>query len=691
MKKGALLILGLLFMLSLIKAAYIEKLPYSITQPDGKTINCFVTGDEFYNWIHDANGFTIIQAPDGYYYYAEQNGESIQPSKYLVNKVDPATVGLPKWAKISKSMYDQTRSKMLNYQPSKSGTANASTTGNLYNLVVYIRFLDDTEFTDTRQVFEDKFNPSTGVSLKSYFKEVSYDNLIISSIQSPACALTTNLSYQDSHPRGYFQPFNETTNPIGYTGGSISADRFAREDQLLVDALNWININSPVPASTNLDGDGDGNVDNVCFIIRAGSSGWNELLWSHARAALPSNVYINGKRVGTGIVQPENQTSVKTLCHEMFHIIGSPDLYHYTSYMGVYIGPVVNWDPMESGSGHMLMYMKWKYSNYKWISTIPEITTTGTYTLNPVTSPVNNCYKIASPYSAFEYFVVEYRNKSGTFETNVPGSGLIVYRIDTRRTGNGNGPPDEVYIYRPSGTTAANGYPDYAFFSSSVGRIGINDGTNPNSFLQDGSPGGLNISNVTTAGTTITFKVTLPSAGGQTLSVAPLSLTIVSTSVVTGNINVISNTNWTATDDADWLDLSSSYGNGNGTLIYTVTSTNTSTSPRSANITFSASGVNSVIVPVIQNGTGYGLNLIAHYPLVSNASDITGNYPDMTIINAPFSNGGIYCNGIFENEGFYDVYTPVINQISYDRVKFYVEFKVEQYSSSEYKRRRHSL
>ena len=60
--------------------------------------------------------------------------------------------------------------------------------------------------------------------------------------------------------------------------------------------------------------------------------------------------------------------------------------------------------------------------------------------------------------------MVEYRKKTGTFETNIPGSGLIVYRIDTRENGNAEGPPDDVYVYRPGGTLTNNGTPNNAFF-----------------------------------------------------------------------------------------------------------------------------------------------------------------------------------------------------------------------------------
>ncbi len=367
MKKRALLISVLLLILTIVRAAYFEKIPYTITQPDGKTISCFVTGDEFYNWIHDDKGYTIIQAPDGYYYYAEQNGDLLQPSKYLVNSVDPASVGLSKWAKISKTEYQRRHDAMFSYKKeSKTGPSKAPLSGTMNNLVVYIRFSDDAEFTTPRQDYDNIFNPTTGVSLKSYFKEVSYDKLTISSTHYPACALTTNLSYKDTHPRSYFEPYNATTNPTGFNSGSES---YRREERLLFDAITWINANSPVPGALNIDGDGDNKVDNVCFIVKGNRGAWDDLLWAHQWALYSQTVNINGKRVYGYTFQPENQASVSTLCHEMFHILGSPDLYHYQD-QGV-IRPVGSWDLMEAGSGHMLSYMKWRYTDHTWISTIP--------------------------------------------------------------------------------------------------------------------------------------------------------------------------------------------------------------------------------------------------------------------------------------------------------------------------------
>ena len=77
--------LSMIFMfafLSLLSyGAYLENYPIEIKQPNGEKIKCFITGDEFYNRLHDADGYTIIQnAENGYYYYAKKEGEELVPS-----------------------------------------------------------------------------------------------------------------------------------------------------------------------------------------------------------------------------------------------------------------------------------------------------------------------------------------------------------------------------------------------------------------------------------------------------------------------------------------------------------------------------------------------------------------------------------------------------------------------------------
>jgi len=342
----------------------------------------------------------------------------------------------------------------------------------------------------------------------NYFKEVSYNQLEIESSFYPLNQ-DRIVSYQDSNSRGYFQPYNAITNLDGYNG---DAEATKREHTLLKNVIN--EIKSDIPASLNIDADNDGRVDNVCFIISGYVDGWSDLLWPHMWVLYSHNVQINNKRVWNYNFNFQRDIGNGVLCHEMFHSLGAPDLYHYEELTSEPISPAGTWDLMDAITDppqHMSAYLKFRYG--KWINSIPEITVSGTYSINPLHISSNNCYKIPSLTSSDEYFVVEYRDKSSSvYENSLPGSGLIVYRINSDKDGQGNsaGPPDEVYVYRPNGNLTNNGNLRFAHFNSNVGRTSINDFTNPSSFLSDGTPGGLNISDIGTPGNTISFHVTIP-------------------------------------------------------------------------------------------------------------------------------------------------------------------------------------
>ena len=83
----------LLFVFALVLGAFqwafaapLKNIPVRITQPDGQVIECFASGDEFYNYLHDANGFTIVKGEGGYYCYAihDSKGEVVA-STYRVD------------------------------------------------------------------------------------------------------------------------------------------------------------------------------------------------------------------------------------------------------------------------------------------------------------------------------------------------------------------------------------------------------------------------------------------------------------------------------------------------------------------------------------------------------------------------------------------------------------------------------
>lgn len=501
-----LLVLLLLCLSTAGYAAHTVDRPITLTQPDGTTLHYLISGDEYYNWVHDSSGYVIVQdSATGVWVYAVLVGGSVSPSQYAAGTVDPAAVGLTPNIRPSATRIQAARNALFAL-PMDTAPQPAPTSGALNNIVIFIRFSDDNEYTDAAASYDTVFNSSTAgaSSMRNYFYEASYNTLTVTTTFYPTPSGSTVVSYQDSHPRAYYLPYNATTNTIGYTS---DGDGGTREQQMIANAVNA--VKSQIPSGLNVDIDNNGQVDNVCFVIKGGTSDWGTVLWPHMWSLYMQSVYINSKRVWNYDVQFTSwvlPSGVGVLCHEMLHSLGCPDLYHYT---GGYADPVGSWDVMCGSANppqYPGAYMKYKYLH--WITSLPVISTPGVYTLNPLTSSTNNCYKIASPNSTTEFFVLEYRRKTGTFENSVPGSGLLVYRINTVATGNASGPPDEVWVYRPNGTSTTTGNINSAYFSSGSGRTTINDTTNPASLLYNGQPGGLNIVSIGAADSTIQFTYT---------------------------------------------------------------------------------------------------------------------------------------------------------------------------------------
>jgi M6 family metalloprotease-like protein len=443
----------------------------------------------------------------GYYMYAQKLKGELVPSPYLAGRDDPAGAGLQPWLNIPSERLLALRAERL--AEIAGSTVYAPSMGAINNIVVFIRFSDDPEFTDQLAVYNDMFNASTAgtSSMYNFFQEASYGTLAVSSSFYPTPIGGKMKSYKDSSPRGYYKPYDAATNPVGYKSESESAQR---ENALLNAAVTY--IAPQVPVSLNTDANNDGYVDNVCFIVSGTPTAWATLLWPHM-SWLNSSANINGELVRSYNLQIRSSLmtdGASVLSHEMTHSLGAPDLYHYVSSA---VEPVGNWDLMAANSNppqHMGAYMKYRYLG--WVGSIPTISAPGRYALHPLTSPAGNSYQIRSPYSPTEFFVLEFRKKTTIFESKLPGEGLLVYRINSTKIGNAEGPPDEVYIYRPDGSLQVNGALVKAAMSQGAGFITIDDLSNPTCFLSTGSPGGLRITDVSSVGDSISFTVKWPLA-----------------------------------------------------------------------------------------------------------------------------------------------------------------------------------
>jgi M6 family metalloprotease-like protein len=495
--------LFLLLAITVIYAAPHRALPIDVTQPDGTPLRVYASGDEFHNWLHDSENYTIVRDDAGRYVYATQNGENVAPTDLLAGQDDPAQRGLHPGINLGRSLIQEKYDRYEQMRDYSNG--RSPHTGQFNNLVIFIRFADDPPFSSPIGFYDAIFNDlgDNANSMRNYFKAASYDQLNVESSFFPAPDGTTIVCYIDTNPRNYYRVYS-TANPIGYQGDS---QRTQREQQMLARAVNF--VSNQIPTSLDIDGDDDGYVDNVCFIIQGSPDGWAELLWPHRWVLYAASAYIHGSQVWDFNFQLETSVAgsgAGVLSHEMFHSLSAPDLYRYDDNT---ITPIGGWDIMASDTNppqHMGAWMKYRYG--QWFTEIPSITESGTYTLSPLaSSATNNFYRIPS-WRTNEYYLVEYRKPAGLYDSTLPGMGLLVYRLNTAESGNAQGPPDELYIYRPFGyNTTTNGALSMAAFSEQTGRVEISEATSPFGFMSNNSSGGLNLYDVGFAGDTISFKV----------------------------------------------------------------------------------------------------------------------------------------------------------------------------------------
>ena len=241
------------------QAVYVQNMPVVQFQPNGDTLHFFATGDECYHRYHDADNYTIVQNQAGYWVYAMPAPDGgLMPSQYPVGTVNPATLGYQPGLTITRQQWLERRKAWQIPEQYRIATPKTDDRnhGDFCNLVIFIRFADDTAYTRPLSAIDAMFSDSSSVSSNSvynYFKRVSYNQIFIRTLYAPEPVGDQIRSFQSPHPRNYFMPYNES-NPIGYRNYH---ERTEREFELLVGAVNFINDSCPVPTSFKLDCNND--------------------------------------------------------------------------------------------------------------------------------------------------------------------------------------------------------------------------------------------------------------------------------------------------------------------------------------------------------------------------------------------------------------------------------------------------
>jgi hypothetical protein len=147
----------------------------------------------------------------------------------------------------------------------------------LTNLVVFIRFADEEEFSETLAPIDQMFNDTAyqQISVNNYFHSMTYGKINYHTVFTNDIQDTTIISYQDAHPHAYYQP-RSSSNPEGYSG---MGPALLRRNVMLANAMEYVDSLHLVDSTVNLDGNNDGLIDNISFILKCDIDDWDDLLW----------------------------------------------------------------------------------------------------------------------------------------------------------------------------------------------------------------------------------------------------------------------------------------------------------------------------------------------------------------------------------------------------------------------------
>lgn len=403
-------------------------------------------------------------------------------------------------------------------------TDTKSNTQKIANIVVFVEFQDTDHtqhntkcFTNNEDTTFQYFNGEDGYEkgLKTYINKVSYGQLDVENI---------------------FPQYNETTKKITPYKASKNKQYYETNvSELIGEIIADINNNGTIKDNQILDYNNDGNIDNLTLVLSSGDN-VNE---SSYKSSYVGSASIKGKFVNSynvlreGLVYGTLQNS-GVIIHEFLHTLGYPDLYRGGTNDGVPVGP---WDIMASVNTFVqypLAYFRSAITNWFTIPTVTESKKNYTlYAASKTTYETRNqqAVIIKTPYSDTEFFVVEYRKKendNNSYDSRIPGSGLIVYRINlesvTNMKGDSSKPynPDVAYVFRPDDTLDENGhekgegdiFKSFISAESETKSYGSRDLICPVTdgaiTYSDGQNSGIIIENVgSSAGDHITFDITI--------------------------------------------------------------------------------------------------------------------------------------------------------------------------------------
>jgi len=558
-------------------------LPYEVKQPDGSIVPVRMFGHEYYNWMETEDGYVIdwvdVDNRFGWYYSGLNEEGKFTPTHILVEYPAPDNLYISRKLKESNPYVRNIAHGDSQLDNFHNCNLKRSTENSLIKPLVFLvdfeslpSGMPEKEYSKTQfqhLLFENDLESNGSIlpaiydmSVRDYFYEISNGKLEVYGDDGSIIDWTTvsqNYSYYVDGEQG--------------TGSGTHG--IARSAAALVVEIA-MEVESELDFS-EFDGDGDGAVDVVILIVEGWGDGDNDQFWPHMSLIhggssgigsiditgepIPTNddgyFSLDGVAIKKYIVIPEqfhmnyfgvgkhDIHPIGTICHELGHVLGLPDLYDTSENSAAGIG---EWGLMGSGNWQRQTspsYMSaWSRYQLGFINPIiRDFAATNEEILLPAESNEEEFLAMILPMDSNmpqEYLILENRQKLGA-DQHLAKSGLLVWHIDETISGmypamnyvNVN--PDfygvnllqadgEGDLYGDSGSSDSKDP-----FPGSLGVTELDGSSGPNTdtysydrdadgTVEQGGSSGISISNIAEdSDGLITFSLTNPNSKGKIL------------------------------------------------------------------------------------------------------------------------------------------------------------------------------
>lgn len=477
-----------------------------VKQPDGSYVTLRLHGDEWRHYQTTTDGYTVVKDHRGFFVYAEKDAGELkataQVAHDLTERDDKEQVFLkgieknqaPAMSDHATTMchqIQQIQRQKLASRRAQGARASQYDYSKFKGLIVLVEYKDKSfSREDYKDIVDDMVNKEgysgfddltlTG-SVRDYFSDNSY---------------------------GSFQPEFDVVGPYKVNYSQYSPRGVDNVDPIIIAAIDAADEDVDF---SEYDGDGDGMVDLIYFIVAGNGANYSgndsRLWWPHRYVVYqPSSGSYGMEKDGVTLYDYASSTElmgytsypqtvridgIGTIVHEFSHVLGLPDFYDADYEENGQSNDPGDWSVMAGGcyadnGDTPVGYSLYERYSVGFMDEPQTIDKEGSYALNSLPTSGEG-YRINSAVSD-EFFLFENRQQADfVWDSYLPGSGLLVHRVE--KPGSSVWENNTVNNYSGHNyyeVIRANGYnmntPQYDVFPSQ-GKTTLDNSTKPANLL----------------------------------------------------------------------------------------------------------------------------------------------------------------------------------------------------------------